>query len=91
MIIKYLLFSDFGNNDLSDVEVYNFDTKTWRAISNMNVKRKPNLHVYEGKVTAFGGGVTSIEYFDGTNWKMSEEEILDEGFSVLSVEVKCPV
>ncbi len=57
----------------------------------MNVKRwNPRLYIYDGKVTAFGGGssVTSIEYFDGNKWQMSEGN-LKRNVDV-SVEIKCP-
>lgn len=57
----------------------------------MNVKRwNPRLHIFDGKVTAFGGGspVTSIEYFDGNTWQVSEGN-LKRNVDV-SVEVKCP-
>ena len=58
----------------------------------MNVKHfRPSLYAYNGKVTAFGGDVTSIEYFDGTNWQMSEEILEHQQYPGLSVEVKSPV
>ena len=61
---------------LSDAEVYNMETNQWRKINSLIQGRVgSDMHVLNGKLTVFGGILntgttyTSMEEYDGLNWR----------------------
>ncbi|XP_023349414.1 kelch-like protein 20 [Eurytemora carolleeae] len=78
-----------GGNGMSSVEVYNMQSKRWRAIANLKSNVLfPNFHVYKEKLTMFGSD-NSIQIYNGETWEFASESLKNNFYRGVSVKVPC--
>ncbi|CAK8689904.1 unnamed protein product [Clavelina lepadiformis] len=75
-----------GSNDLSSVEKYNLDTKTWIDVPSMNEERySGSACVVDGVIWVFGGqGAKTVEFYDPATNKWQVSASIDENETVLA-------
>ncbi|XP_023348566.1 kelch-like protein 20 [Eurytemora carolleeae] len=86
-----------GGSNGNDVEIYNIQRKEWRTVGKLaGLKRYGPMHVFNGKLTIFGGGSSTIEAFkeDDETWETVDTVAgfnSDYGYGSASVPIYCKV
>lgn len=76
-------------NLIFSVEVYNMQSRIWRAIANLKSNVLfPNFHVYKEKLTMFGSD-NSIQIYNGETWEFASESLQNTFYRGVSVKVPC--